>query len=252
MLDLTVMGKIKSPCKKMPNILRPDVPGLANKGKRLFIAPMEICTWAQNIINRIPEHRHLKEATVMLLISTSPGVAKKLRNGEIVTVGKAAKAGDKEKMLSMMGSKDASPDFIITLSGDWLRTAGILDDDLKVRDCDLATASRGMSLVDHELLHCGANIAGQFIAPDLQDEFIKQLGGRHIETCKDVLADDGSGDELVRYYQIKDKKYIWKMRKHDIQEFFGVVDRWGKSNRQVGKLVDVVKKNEKTLFGTAA
>lgn len=250
MLTLPKISKLRVACKKRPNILIPDTPGIDDGDKQLFVAPKVICDWTQNMINQIAEHSHLKEAIVAVLIKVDPGDAKKLNKGEVVSVGKAKMAGEWVKLLTAVDKKVAAVNFVITLSGEWLRMIGLMDNDFKVCAEDIATISQAMSLLDHELLHCGAKIAGQFISKKNMPDFIKGLGGRHIETCDDIECPD-SGDKLVRYYEIKDKKFIWKMRKHDIQEFNGIVSRWGKCNRQIGRLVDVIKESQPSLFEKA-
>ena len=252
MLDLTTITKLSKPCKVMANIIQPDVIGIDDKGKRLFVAPERICGWAQNIIDQIPDHAHLKGSKILLLIKVNPQLDKKMKAGEVVVLGQASKPGPVGILLTRVGGKKAKGiDFIITLSGDWLRAAGVFDDDYSVKADDMATIARAMGLIDHELMHCSAEIAGQFISKADRPLFLKDIGARHIETCEDVKCPD-TGDPLVRYYTLDtDKKFKYKMRRHDIEEFFGIIDRWGNRNRQMSKLIDVLKKNEKTLFGTA-
>ena len=44
---------------------------------------------------------------------------------------------------------------------------------------------------------------------------------------------------------------VWKMRRHDLEEFHGVVARWGAWDRAVGRLVDVLVEREKLPAGVA-
>jgi hypothetical protein len=175
-----------------------------------------------------------------------------MKAGEVVTLGTASKPSQVGILLSRIGGKKPQGiDFVITLSGDWLKAVGAMDDDFAVKADDMTAISQALGLIDHELMHCSAEIAGQYISDADRPLFLKDIGDRHIETCKDVKCPD-TGDPLVRYYTIdKEKKFKYKMRRHDIEEFFGVIDRWGNRNRQMGKLIDVLKKNEKTLFGAA-
>jgi hypothetical protein len=227
----------------------PDTPGIDDGSKRLFVAPDPICDWTQNLINHIDEHAHLKEAVVLVLIRVDPGDKKKMDKGELIVAGKAAMASAKMKLLIASDKDVAAVNFTITLSAHWLLSIGLMDEEFGVIAEDLATIALAMGLIDHELLHCGAKVIGQFIKLSLQAEFIKGEGGRVIEVCKDIVNDDG--DELVRYYEIKDKKFIWKMRPHDIQEFNGIAARWGARSRQLGRLVDEIKKSDPGLFDKA-
>ncbi len=250
MLEITEIKKLTKTCKKRPNIFIPNTPGIDDGSKRLFVAPTAICDWTQNLINLIPEHAHLKEAIVLVLIKSDPGVAKKITNGEIIVAGKASMATEKVKMLAATDKEKTAVNFVITLTGQWLQSIKLMDNEYGIIADDIATIARAMALIDHELLHCGATVVGEFIAPNLQAEFMKNIKGRHIETCKDITNDEG--DELVRYYKIKKKKFIWKMRPHDIQEFNGIPARWGSCNRQLSRLVDEIKKSEQTLFDKVA
>ena len=52
---------------------------------------------------------------------------------------------------------------------------------------------------------------------------------------------DGDGAVLVRYYHRDDAKRLkWVIRKHDIEEFSGVVERHGPWRRDLLRLVDVL------------
>lgn len=251
MLDTAMLSKLKTSGKKMPNILTPDTPGIDEDGNRLFVAPRIICSWAQNIISEIAEHRHLKKAQVLVLIKVAPSVAKKLQKGERVQIGKAAKPSPTGKLLSMIGKGAEAADFVIILSGDWLQGIGIFNDAFDVCAKDLATVGKAMALIDHELLHCGAVIAGEFTEPAKIKSFVEELGDHHIETCEDVTDDEGR--QLIRYYKTDGKNdFTWKMRKHDVEEFEGVVYRFGTWDRQLGRLVDVIKKSKPGLFDGAA
>lgn len=253
MLELAKITKLSKPCRDMANIIQPDVIGIDDKGKRLFVAPERICWWAQNIISQISDHRHLKGSKILLLIKVNPLLDKKMRAGEVVVLGQASKPSQVGILLSRIGGKKPQGiDFVITLSGDWLRAAGVFDDDFAVKADDMTAISQAMGIIDHELMHCSAEIAGQYISDAARPLFLKDIGSRHIETCEDVKCPD-TGDPLVRYYTLdKEKKFKYKMRRHDIEEFFGIIDRWGNRNRHMAKLIDVLKRNEKLLFEDAA
>lgn len=251
MLDAATLGKLSKVCKKMPNILAPDLEPFVDGNKKLFVAPVEICSWAQNLISDTAEHAHLRKAQVLLLIKVDPAVGKKLKNAERVAIGKAQMPSMTGKLLSGAGHDAIHADFVVMLSGDWLQGIGVLDDEFKFDVQDLATMAKAMALIDHELMHCSAKRVGQYIADKDLPLFLKDVGPRHIETCDDIKNEDG--DKLVRYYALdKCGHFTWKMRKHDITEFLGVIDRFGKWDRSIARLVDEIKKNEETLFGKVA
>lgn len=208
----------------------------------MAVAGADIRSIAQNIIERVDEHRHLVAgpAMVMVLIERCEAIKKKMLAGEKVPWGKAQKADAKVRLLGGVGddvggSEPARPDFVITLSGDWLDLiAGQPESQLMT-----------VALIDHELLHCGVKVAGKFVDPAAVDAEIEHLGTDHIETCADIT--DGNGAVLVRYYHRDDNDALtWTMRKHDVEEFHGVVNRYGPWDRCLAKLVDVLVDDELT------
>jgi len=239
--------KLTNRRKQTPNILAIDSPGCDDGKKQLYVAGPMLRSIAQNIIDNIPEHRHLKQANILLLIRYADATAKKLKDGERVVIGRAAKASPRDKLLAAIGVKtENQPDFVVWLSGDYLDGIGATD---KGECTDNEEALKTVvALIDHELLHCGAKIAGAFVKDGLLDGYVQELDKLHIETCTDVASPDGA--ILVRFYSMKDNKYTFMMRKHDIEEFHGVAGRHGPWDRQLGRLIDVLNETEKTLFNT--
>ena len=92
---------------------------------------------------------------------------------------------------------------------------------------------------------------GEYIKDDILETFVEGLGTRYIETCHDIH--NSKGHTLIRY-QHADKagRVSFKMRRHDIEEFNGVVARHGAWNSKVAKLVDVMVENQPTLFDRPA
>ena len=243
--------KLLSQRKQTPNIPGIKSPGCDDGKKQLYVASSMLRSIAQNIIDTIPEHRHLKQAKILLLTRYAESTAKKLEKGERVVIGRAAKASPRDKLLTAIGVKtEDQPDFVVWLSGDYLDGIGATFEGEAGNECTdneeaLQTAA---ALIDHEFLHCGAKIAGEFVKDDKIDVFVQELDKLHIETCTDVTSTDGA--VLVRFYSMKENKYIFKMRKHDIEEFCGVAGRHGPWDRQLGRLIDVLNETEKTLFNT--
>lgn len=243
--------------------LTPNVPPFErqvyNDGKRA-VAPAgkDLRALAQNIIDQVDEHRHLRTARVLLLVESSEATAKKLAKGERVCIGRAYRSSPIQRVLSSSLaseaeqkkpkgdterrlSKELDPplpgfDFIVKLCGDWLEMVGYFAGE----ESGIKSAA---ALIDHELLHCGVKIAGEFVERARLGAMVKDLGDLHVETCDDMQDDEGR--ILVRY-QVRDEagRFAWKLRQHDLEEFCGVVDRWGAWKRDVGELVDVVIKRK--------
>ena len=227
------------------NILFVDCDEYADDTQKINIADQQIRSFAQNLIDHEPEHRHLKGAAILMLCIHKDADAKKLKKGERIKAGYAAAANKHVRFLSkLFCGKQCRADWVLTISGDWLDAIDGTED----RD------GRLLALIDHELLHCGAKIAGAFVPEDQVEAFVADLGkkqaGLHIETCTDIVNDDD--EVLVRYYET-DKKGNFQptLRKHDVEEFEGVGARHGAWDRQIGRFVDVLKKYEKTLFSEA-
>ena len=251
MIDDKLFAKIKKEIAHLPNMLSPAETAEFDDGKRTInIAPRFFRNYAQNLIDSIGEHWHLKKAKVLLLVGSSEADEKKLASGTRISVGKARKAVPREKFLSSFGTKSAIfADFIVTVSGDWTDAIGATEGKGKIPLDNERAHRRVIALLDHELLHCGAKIAGEFVAPDELAGFVQDLGKRHIETCDDITRPDGA--KLVRFYHVdKTGSLTFCCRKHDVEEFRGVVDRHGLWARDLCRLVDVIKEhtNDEPLF----
>jgi len=205
---------------------------------------------AQNLIDHVDDHAHLQGAKILLLVKSSEAQKAKLAKGDRCVIGKASRANPQLKLLSRIGrGMEQMADFVVWLNGDWLDGVGATDD--RGSECELGGLTDGLrsaiALIDHELMHCSAKIAGEFVQPDELDAFVQDLGKSHIETCKDITKPDGS--VLVRYYaKNKAGGYDFKMRRHDVEEFSGVVERHGAWDRCLRRLVDVIVENGSTLF----
>jgi len=240
--------KIITEQKKTPNILQPKMPVFNEGNQQLFVAPAKICGFAQQIVSNIDDHRHLKTAKILLLIKNAKSTAKKLDKGDRVIIGKAAMSNPREKLLTTIGATvECSADFIVWLSGDYLDKVNGTEKGATEISTDDLGIHKVIALIDHELSHCGVKIAGEYISKDILKGFIQDLGAKHIETCEKDIDDEGR--VLVRY-QHTDKKgrLEFMMRKHDIEEFNGVVGRHGAWSKSMSRLVDVMIKHQPTLF----
>lgn len=244
--------KLVTERKKTANILAPKTPGFDNGKKQFFIANSHLRGFAQNIIDHIDDHSHLKKAKILLLVKTAISDAKKLDAGEKITAGKASKANPQTKLLSSIGGvKSSQVDFIVWISGDYLDRV----DATTEGGAEITTNEEGIrkviALIDHEFSHCSVKIAGEFIKPDILEAFVQDLGIRHIQTCEDITNEKGR--VLVRYqYLDKTGSLQFKMKKHDIEEFHGVIERHGAWDTKLTQMVDVLIENHATLFDTCS
>ena len=237
-MDDKLFEKFTQPRKKTKNILALDTPGWSDDKTRIVVAGDEIRAMAQNIIDAVSEHKHLRAARILILVKHADSARKKLEAGEWVSIGKATKAKPTDRVLARLAGDKIEVDFVVTLCGDWLATLNLMTED----------GQKSLAgLLDHELCHCGAKIAGEFVHIDSVDGYIEEIGkDRHAETCRDVKNDDGF--VLVRYYQTKNGNYQFLIRKHEVEEFSGVASRHGPHTRQLGRLIDVLVKSEDGLF----
>jgi len=233
---LTVLSNVTK------NILIVDIPEMGDEGSTIAIADQKIRSFAQNLIDGVGEHRHLQAASILFFCGHKDSEAKKLKKGQRIKAGSAAKADTHTRFLSQLfRGKKYIADWIVTISGDWLDAIKDADD----RD------RRLLALIDHKLLHCGAKITGEFVPDHLLKSFVEDLGKQFIETCEDIRNEDD--EPLVRYYDVDAAgNYQPTLRKHDVEEFEGVAERHGTWDRQLGRLVDSLKKSEKTLFDQKA
>jgi hypothetical protein len=248
-----ILEKVIGKRKDTPNVLAPESGGF-DDGKTVWsVACQSLRIIAQNLIDHIDSHVPLRTAKILLLVKSSQSQIKKLQSGEKCVIGKAAKASGQVKVLSRIGrGLQQAADFVVWLNGDWLDGCGATTNGGTecVLDEDNEGIAKAIALIDHELMHCSAKIAGEFIEPDALDGFVQDLGKEHIETCRDITRSDGA--VLVRYF-VKNKKggYDFMMRKHDVEEFTAIVDRHGSWDRGLRKLVDVIIDSGATLFSGA-
>lgn len=223
------------------NVMPVEAEAYREEKRSISIATGPLRSWCQNLIDEFPEHRHLKmgHATILLLMENAEAKLNKLLAGGRVSIGKCSKARPKDKVLANLGLKPGwYIDFVITVSGDWY---GLVEN---AEGAEMAKLKM-LGLLDHELCHAGAKIAGRFFPPIEAAAFAATLGKDHLETCPDIKDDEGR--ILVRfYYRNKESQLIWKVRKHDLEEFGGVVARQGAWSGDVKRFVDVLQDNPET------
>jgi hypothetical protein len=242
-----LLAEIDRPRRDTANIIAPAAEPETSASEVVGVAGMELRQIAQGLICEVREHRHLQHARILLLLVGKESVADGLAAGKRVCIGKAAKARPLDRLLAAVETgreidddgaehvERARPDFVVRLSMDYLNAIGWPE---KTESRPLAAA-----LIDHELSHCGARIAGEFVDVKEVADREAELGDDLVETCRDVK--DATGAILVRYYhRDKEGRLKWCVRKHDVEEFAGVVERHGPCGRDLLRLVDVLIKQE--------
>jgi len=179
------------------------------------VADAEARALAQNVIDEIEDHRWLREARVLLLFRS--GVQPNAENQ--ICLGQARRAAP---LVALLGER---PDFVILLTREtW----------------EAAAPRKRLALLDHELTHCAVTIAGKFVSPAKLEAFVAQLGKRHIETTN--ITDD-KDRTLVRYVKTDaDGRPRWRIRHHDVEEFYDVLGRWGAWDAAAARLIDLLEK----------
>jgi len=247
-MDEKLFQKLIQKRKQTKNIIFPESSGYDDGKKQISVADDYLRSYAQNLIEHVSEHRHLKGAKILLLISTSDSTEGKSAKGQKISVGRAKKASAMIKFLAGLGLANGDkPDFIIFLDGDYLDIIGATTDKGLKSTTEGMGLNKVLALIDHELLHCGAKITGEFVHPSELGGFIQDLGTRHIETCDDIKR-ESDGSVMVRYYQTDGNGYVYTIRHHDIEEFQGVIKRHGAKDREIGRLIDNLVTSEPTLF----
>ena len=235
-LRCDMLKELMGPTAAMPpNIIAPPLAG-DNKGKPLFLAGEQVRHVAQNIIDRIGDHKYLRKARFLVMIN----MGDKADADGILKLG-SAKLASHELRAMVAREGEERPDFIITLNGDEL-----CDVDGNVLCPDML-----IPLLDHELSHCKPVIAGRYVDDKALMKFKLALSDDFID-CPAGAVDD-KGRQLVRYLKREtglkpdeegyhEAPYKWRTCKHHITEFVNVAARWGTWCPQLGQLVDVMEK----------
>ena len=233
MIDQATIKKLTRKRPKTPNVLDVELAGWSEGDKSLFAAPAGVRGMAQNLIDidHVDDHAHLREAKILILMRTG---AKKDADG-LVTLGTARRMSGLMKTLFAREGRqgpEPSPDFTLELNADrW----------------DELEDYQQLALIDHELTHCAATIAGKMVGAKKLPAFVQALGDDHVETCDDV-ADD-KGRVLVRYRRrtggvnpgetgYEKQPLKWRVRKHDVEEFVAVFGRWGRWTGNLARMID--------------
>ena len=231
-----MVKKMAKKITKLPfdNIVIPHLAG-DDKGKPLFVAKLEICSIAQNLITSIDDHKYLRKANILMMIEmdVKPDVDGMLKLGQV----KLASHLDR----TLLTRKDETrPDFIMILNGDEI--------DSHTDDAAVATL---VAVIDHELSHCAPVIAGRYVKFEAIEKLLFDLGNDYIDQPDGEL--DDKGRQLVRYLKrdggvplgeegYHAQPFKWRTRKHELTEFHNVVGRWGMRCGGVQKLCDVMEK----------
>ena len=194
----------------------------------------------QNLIDLVDDHKHLRGLRILVLRKDADADGRKLAKGKRISIGKAFKMSPKDRMLASITGEGDTPTFAILLSGYMLDRFSRLD--------EAEFNRKVVALIDHELMHCGAKVTGEFVEESEVSSYVEDLGTRHIETTHNVRDDNDC--VLVRFYATDvDGNYIPICRKHDIEEFTSVARRHGPWLPDLARLVDELVASEPNLFG---
>lgn len=195
------------------NVLSPDLPEWAMGEKRkLYLAPVAVRSMAQNLIDDVHDHRHLRAAKLVIVMRTGVQPAADGR----VELGKARKASP------LLAFLCRGADFLITLNaGQWSN----------------AERAGRLALLDHELSHCGVAVGSQAVPLAAVNKLVAKLGPRHLATRQDVTNADRA---IVYFAREKAGKPVFALGKHDVEEFVSVAGRWGPWVGQLDRLAEAL------------
>jgi len=231
-MDAEQIKRLSRPRDETPNVLDVGERACSHNGKMLFTAAADIRAMAQNLIEDIRDHAHLREAHVLIVMRS--GMTPDADNR--IELGKAKTAAEFLRLLTADGPRRQAADFIVRLNADaWP---------------DL-TSEQKLALMDHELSHCAATVAGRMVPAGVRlSQFVAALGEDHVETCHDVCSEHGERI-LVRYRKrtgeakpgtedYPGQPLQWRIRKHDVEEFVAVAGRWGGWSPDLRRIIDVM------------
>lgn len=257
--------KLLTPRTLTPNVVSLDDLGeLADGAKSLAVAGEDLRAWTQNLIDLIADHYPLREARVLVVIEHSAATGDQLRDPksrEPVRIGKAQRANPMVKLLTQPPPPPAPPqgdntpepsasdpvvelfgrcaDFVLRLSGDWLDMR--LDEE--AGPDALAQGRRAvLALIDHELMHCSAKVAGK-LYPSVDQARLQAGGhGKDFLEVVEVAQPDGQGPAglLLWYHRGDDGRLRFKIRRHDLEEFQSIIRRHGAWKMDVEQFCDVL------------
>ena len=239
--------------KATPNVMTAEA-GAVVCGNTIWLPACEdLRRLCQGVIDSVDEHRHLRAGLVLLILRQKGSDADTVAKGGQVIAGKGIKASPQMRLMSRIGRGLKNPaDFVVWLNLTWLEHVGAISQDSDdgglwklTREPELL--GKVFALLDHELCHCGAKIVGEFVAPGNVAAVVEELGPRHLSTERHIV--DEYGDVLVRSYKKPEVgEYVYCGRKHDLEEFNGVICRHGAWSPNLTALVDEIAENRMPLF----
>jgi hypothetical protein len=271
-MDERTIRQLTAQRDETPNILAPNWAGRWTEGdKGLFVAGPPVRAMAQNLIDHAAGeggevvHARLAEARILVLMRTG----QKPNADALLELGRQSKASGLVKMLA----DDA--DFVLTLNGDaWDRFEGLDGDDDPDEEDVLRQAVKNLDVLDHELTHAAFTVGRKRFKLakkngwTKRDGFIRQLGSDLIgtETEDDISvvrfvkrrpeADGTTIRPPLTADQVKAgvklSRRVWRIRKHDHQDWFERQARWGMDAHCVRDLARAFEKAGSSLSIDAA
>ena len=207
------LERLTRPRDETPNVLDPELPEWASGDKKLYIAGEAVRAMAQNLIDEIHEHRHLRSARIVIV----------MRTGMKAGADGRVRLGSARKSSPLMALLSRSADFLLELNAGAFKRA---------------PKAAKAALLDHELSHCSVATKMQMVSPVGLDSFVERLGIRHVATNRDMA--DSDGQIPVISMKQDGKRLAYAARKHDVECFVDVVARWGAWLPQYRRLADAI------------
>jgi hypothetical protein len=195
----------------------------------LHPAPKAVREMAQNLIDDVHDHRHLRRMCVAILAEYKQAEPKP---------GKRTRCGSARKTGKVTAACGVTAQFVLTINWDMWQSL---------------SSHRRLALLDHELSHCSTPTIGVVVPAEKVDEEIEK------HRCPELGLDDplvargpwGDGDDqrvlLVLYDLSKYGRPV--VRKHDVEEFAAVAGRWGPWTHDLAVMCDEMRRYEAGLFG---
>lgn len=226
-----------------PNVMTAHAGAVVCGGTIWLPACEDLLRLCQGVINSVYEHRHLRGGLVLLIVRDKASDAEAMAAGKSILGGKGVKATPQMRLMSRIGRGLKVPaDFVVWINQAWMEYIHAVEKDADGvwRLCrDAEPLRKVFALLDHELCHCGAKITGEYIEPGEVDDVVQDLGPRHLSTEWQITNEDGG--VLVRSYKKPEVgEYVFCGRKHDLEEFNGVICRHGAWSRNLQVLVDEI------------
>jgi hypothetical protein len=195
---------------------------LRRRDERLFVAPEDTRRLAQAVIDVIEDHRHLREASILLVMDQSPWPVDKpwaLRKPVCWA-----------RKLNGVAAWATGCHFMVTVLAEaWTKLHAIFDPDAH------ACKAAKVRWLDHVLSHCSTAIDGAWMPPDMVDDAAESHGESWLGVWPGAQADNGM---LYGRWRKRDDqgRYKWTTVDQDVCDFATVIGRHGFSDTALAQI----------------